>query len=103
MFHSIASGDVKPFFGGTLLPAPFEEYEAKAQKLPETMFVRRPKLENLLRKLLLGTPSNIRTLVGSVRGLHVQDKSGPRVDTIIIRGQSGGEVTINNPTLVVGG
>ncbi|KAI0698024.1 hypothetical protein BC835DRAFT_1413354 [Cytidiella melzeri] len=97
----VASGDVKPFFGGTLLPAPFEEYEAKAQKLPETMFVRRPKLENLLRKLLLGTPSNVRTLVGSVRGVHVQENFGARVDTVILRGHNGEELTINDPTLVV--
>lgn len=66
------------------------------------MFVRRPRLENLLRKLLLGKPSNVRTMVGSVRGVHVQDKSGPRVDQIIIRGQNGQEITINDPTLVVG-
>ncbi len=66
------------------------------------MFVRRPRLENLLRKLLLGKPSNVRTMVGSVRGVHVQDKPGPRVDQIIIRGQNGQEITINDPTLVVG-
>lgn len=98
----MASGDVKPFFGGTLLPAPYEEYAAKSQKLPETMFIRRPRLENLLRKLLLGAPSNVRTLVGSVRALNVEGQYGARVNAVLIRGADGQEVSVNDPTLVVG-
>ena len=65
---SVAPGDVKPYFGGVLLPAPHEEYAARGAALPETMYVRRPKLENLLRRLVLGAPANVRTVVGSVRG-----------------------------------
>ena len=60
------------------------------------------RLENLLRKLVLGKSSNVRTMVGSIRGVTVHDKAGPRVDQIIIRGQNGQEITINDPTLVVG-
>ena len=67
------------------------------------MFVRRPRLENLLRKLLLGKPSNVRTMVGSVRGLTVQGGTTHRVDQILVRNQNGQEVTVNDPTLVVGG
>jgi hypothetical protein len=66
------------------------------------MFIRRPKLENLLRKLLLGAPSNIRILVGTVRGLHLQDNKSRRADTVIVRRQNGEEVTIKNPALVIG-
>ena len=66
------------------------------------MFVRRPQLENLLRKLLLGTPSNVRTLVGSVRGVHVPDLSAPEVKSVTLRGAKGEEISIHDPALVVG-
>ncbi|EKM51354.1 uncharacterized protein PHACADRAFT_263443 [Phanerochaete carnosa HHB-10118-sp] len=88
------------------MPAPYEEYEGKAKKLPETMFVRRPVLENLLRKLLLGpskASSNIHTITGSIRSLEtVRDSNGARVNTVIIRQHDGGEIIINDPTLVAG-
>ncbi|KAJ3552545.1 hypothetical protein NM688_g4098 [Phlebia brevispora] len=111
---NIAPGDVKPYFGGVLLPAPHEEYEAKHQRLPETMYIRRPQLENLLRKLVLGRPSNVRTLTGSVRGLrvardghaHVRGLRVARdghahVTSVVVRTPSGEEVSITDPTLVV--
>lgn len=66
------------------------------------MFVRRPVLENLLRKLLLGSPSNVRTLVGTVRALEVPDLSAPQVTSVTIRGAKGQEICINDPALVVG-
>ncbi|KAI0338097.1 hypothetical protein BDW22DRAFT_810294 [Trametopsis cervina] len=98
----VAAGDVKPFFGGTLLPAPYEEYAARAQPLPETMFARRPVLENVLRKLLLGAPSNVRTLVGSVRALSVRERDGtPRVGAVLVRGADGREVSLDEPELVI--
>lgn len=88
------------------MPAPYEEYESKAKKLPETMFIRRPILENLLRKLLLGpskASSNIHTITGSIRSLEtVKDGDGARVSAVIIRQHDGGEITINDPTLVAG-
>lgn len=104
--RSVAAGDVKPFFGGTLMPAPYEEYESKAKKLPETMFIRRHYLENLLRRLLLSpskTRSNVHTITGSVRTLDIGNSpTGPRVSAIVIRQTNGSEITINDPTLVAG-
>lgn len=77
-----------------------------SKKLPETMFIRRPNLENLLRKLLLSpskVASNIHTITGSVRALDVKTASyGARVNTVVIRRTDGGEITINDPTLVAG-
>lgn len=101
-YPSIAAGDVKPYFGGVLLPAPHEEYEARSQRLPQTMYIRRPQLENLLRRLLLGSPSNVRTLVGSVRGLDVDRGSHARVASVLVRTPTGEEISMNDPTLVVG-
>lgn len=101
-FHSIAPGDVKPYFGGILLPAPYEEYESKSQRLPETMYIRRPQLENLLRRLLLGRPSNVRTLTGSVRGLEVDRGHHTSVSSVVVRKPDGEEVSVKEPTLVVG-
>jgi hypothetical protein len=101
---SIASGDVKPFFGGTLMPPPREEYERKSQKLPETMFIRRHGMENVLRKLVLSPTkgsSNIHPITGTVRALERND-NGSKVTAIIVRKPEGDELTINDPTLVVG-
>ena len=85
------------------MPAPYDEYD----RLPETMFIRRPYLENLLRRLLLPPSkvvSNIHTITGSVRSLEVTSSSGnvSRVGAVIIRQQNGDEITINDPTLVTG-
>lgn len=101
-FYSIAPGDVKPYFGGVLLPAPYDEYESKSQRLPETMYIRRPQLENLLRRLLLGRPSNVRTLTGSVRGLEVDRGHHASVSSVVVRKPDGEEVSVTEPTLVVG-
>ena len=88
------------------MAAPYEDYEGKSKKLPETMFIRRPNLENLLRKLLLGSSkasSNIQTITGSVRALEVKNgDGGARVNAVIIRQPEGGEITINDPTTVAG-
>ncbi|KAF7794180.1 hypothetical protein EIP86_005311 [Pleurotus ostreatoroseus] len=97
----VAPGDVKPYFGGVLLPAPYAEYESKDQSLPDTMYIRRPQLENLLRRLILGRPSNVRTLVGSVRGLEVDRGSHASVSSVVVRKPDGEEVHINDPTLVI--
>ncbi|GJE94120.1 hypothetical protein PsYK624_102880 [Phanerochaete sordida] len=99
----IASGDVKPFFGGTLMPAPHDEYARKAQALPETMFARRPVLENVLRGLLLGGKrrANVHTVAGSVRALELAHTGGgTRVAAVVVRQADGGEITINEPALV---
>lgn len=88
------------------MPAPYEEYESKSKRLPETMFIRRPYLENLLRRLVLAptkTISNIHTITGSVRALEVKNfAEGARVSAVIIREPAGEEITINDPTLVTG-
>ncbi|THG95163.1 hypothetical protein EW026_g6443 [Hermanssonia centrifuga] len=96
----IAPGDVKPYFSGILIPAPYTEYEAKSQPLPETMFIRRPQLENLLRRLVLGFRSNVRTLVGTVRGLEAKQGPTARISAIIVR-TGNGEISIKDPTMVV--
>lgn len=99
----VASGDVKPFFSGTLMPAPYEEYARKGAGLPETMFARRHTLENLLRNLLLGPGRrpNIHTIAGTVRTLDAaHSEGGPRISTVVVRQHNGGEITINEPTLV---
>ena len=66
------------------------------------MYIRRPQLENLLRRLILGRPSNVRTLVGSVRGLEVDRGSHASVSSVVVRKPDGEEVHINDPTLVIG-
>lgn len=66
------------------------------------MYIRRPQLENLLRRLLLGSPSNVRTLVGSVRGLDVDRGAHARVASVLVRTSAGEEISMNDPTLVVG-
>ena len=66
------------------------------------MYIRRPHLENLLRRLVLGCSSNVRTLIGSVRGLEVDKGTNPRVNAVTVRTPSGEEVSINDPALVVG-
>ncbi len=92
---------MKPYFSGILIPAPYTEYEAKSQPLPETMFIRRPQLENLLRRLVLGFRSNVRTLVGTVRGLEAKQGPTARISAIIVR-TGNGEISIKDPTMVVG-
>lgn len=70
------------------------------------MFIRRPQLENLLRRLILGPPKSnphILTIAGSVRGLNIKSSTDcSRVDTVIIRGPKGEEITVNDPILVAG-
>lgn len=100
----MACGDVRPFFGGTLIPAPYEEYEKQSKKLPETLFIRRHGMENILRKFVLSPAKgsrNIHTVAGTVRALERND-GGSKINAIVVRKPDGGEITINDPTLVVG-
>lgn len=87
------------------MPAPHDEYARKAQALPETMFARRPVLENVLRGLLLGGTrrANVHTVAGSVRTLELaRAGAGSRVAAVVVRQVDGGEITINEPVLVAG-
>lgn len=70
------------------------------------MFIRRPQLDNLLRRLILGPPKtnpNILTIAGSVRALNIKSAADcSRVDTVTIKGPKGEEITVNDPILVTG-
>ena len=86
------------------MPAPYEEYQRESKTLPETMFIRRHGMENVLRKLVLSSTkggSNIHTIAGTVRSLE-RSSNGSRISAVVIRKPDGAELTINDPALAIG-
>ncbi|KAF8919248.1 hypothetical protein CPB85DRAFT_1249086 [Mucidula mucida] len=88
--HSrVAAGDFKTTFAGTHVKLPWAYFP---KGLPNTLFASRQGLETLIRRLVLGRPSNIEQIVGLVTGLVRDPNDIFRVSQVIIRTDSG---TIN--------
>ncbi|KAJ8472462.1 hypothetical protein ONZ45_g16642 [Pleurotus djamor] len=101
-------GDFQLNFGGIPLLAAQLAYPTKngniniydSSALPETMLIRRPQLEGVLRRLLKDS-ANVRFVEGQVTGV-VPAESATRVDAITIRSPVGEKSTLGNIGLLVG-
>ncbi|KAF7422979.1 hypothetical protein PC9H_011143 [Pleurotus ostreatus] len=73
----------------------------KTCSLPDTILIRRPKLEALLYRLLIGSSANcIQTIQGTVTGLVPSDNMST-IQTVNVRTTEGEEKDMKNVSLVI--
>lgn len=74
----------------------------KTRGLPDTILIRRPKLEALLYRLLIGSSAKcIQTIQGTVTGLVPSDDMST-IQTVNVRTTEGEEKDMKNVSLVIG-
>ncbi|KAF5347376.1 hypothetical protein D9758_011287 [Tetrapyrgos nigripes] len=95
----VCRGDFRSSTWGNWTKTPHAEYGGN---LPKTMFVGRPGLETLIRRLVLDTTKypNIKQIIGTATGASRSSTSSERMEQVSVRKQDGSIVNIHAELII---
>ncbi|KAJ7098580.1 hypothetical protein B0H15DRAFT_772122 [Mycena belliarum] len=93
--------DTQVHYSGVLIPTPYRDYPPG--QFPDTLVIRRSKLQTVLHRLMIrhSSAATITVLAGTTRGIKIS-ADGTVIKSVVVRDPSGVHLSLDNVAILAG-